>query len=109
MSGDRFAAIGLNAGCEAWYSVIGGLFPKVALAITHAAQVGNADEATWLSAHLGPLWAMFSQHGSLRVVAAAAELRGLVGSPSLPLPLNPLAEPARSQLGDLLEKLELAD
>lgn len=109
VSGDRFAATGLNAGCEAWYSVIGGLFPKAALAIAHAAQAGNADEATRLSEHLEPLWAMFSQHGSLRVVAAAAQLRGLVGSPSLPLPLNALAEPARSQLGDLLEKLELAE
>lgn len=109
VSGDRFAAIGLNAGCEVWYSVTGGLFPKVALAITRAAQVGNADEATWLSERLEPLWAMFSQHGSLRVVAAAAELRGLVDSPSLPLPLNALAEPARSQLDDVLEKLELAE
>jgi 4-hydroxy-tetrahydrodipicolinate synthase len=109
VSGDRFAAAGLNAGCEAWYSVIGGLFPKAALAITRAAQVGNAGEATRLSEHLEPLWAMFSQHGSLRVVAAAAELRGLASSPSLPLPLKALAGPARVQLGDLLEQLGLAE
>jgi len=108
VSGDRFAATGLNAGSEAWYSVIGGLFPKAALAITRAAQVGNIDEAARLSERLEPLWAMFGQHGSLRVVAAAAELRGLVDFPSLPLPLKTLAGPARLQLGDLLEKLELA-
>jgi 4-hydroxy-tetrahydrodipicolinate synthase len=109
VSGDRCAATGLNAGCEAWYSVIGGLFPKAALAITHAARAGNAGEAARLSEHLEPLWAMFSQHGSLRVVAAAAELRGLVASPSLPLPLNALAGPARLQLGALLETLGLAE
>ena len=108
VSGDRFAATGLGAGCEAWYSVIGGLFPEAALAITRAAQAGNADEAVRLSDQLKPLWEMFGQHGSVRVVAAAAELRGLVSSPSLPLPLKALAGPARQQLSDLLEKLALA-
>lgn len=108
VSGDRFAATGLNAGCEAWYSAIGGLFPKAALAITRAAQAGNTVEAVRLSEHLAPLWAMLGEHGSLRVVAAAAELHGLVDSPSLPLPVNSLAGPARLQLGHLLEKLELA-
>lgn len=108
VSGDRFAATGLNAGCEAWYSAIGGLFPKAALAITRAAQAGNTVEAVRLSEHLAPLWAMLGEHGSLRVVAAAAELRGLVDSPSLPLPVKSLAGPARLQLGHLLEKLELA-
>jgi 4-hydroxy-tetrahydrodipicolinate synthase len=109
VSGDRFGATGLNAGCEVWYSVIGGLFPKTALAISRAAQVGNAHEAARLSGQLEPLWAMFSQHGSLRVVAAAAELRGLVGQPSLPLPLKALAGPSRDKLSDLLEKLALAE
>ena len=108
VSGDRFAATGLNAGCEAWYSAIGGLFPKAALAITRAAQAGNTVEAVRLSEHLAPLWAMLGEHGSLRVVATAAELHGLVDSPSLPLPVKSLAGPARLQLGHLLEKLELA-
>ncbi len=108
VSGDRFAETGLNAGCEAWYSAIGGLFPKAALAITRAAQAGNTVEAVRLSEHLAPLWAMLGEHGSLRVVAAAAELHGLVDSPSLPLPVKSLAGPARLQLGHLLEKLELA-
>ncbi len=108
VSGDRFAATGLNAGCEAWYSAIGGLFPKAALAITRAAQAGNTVEAVRLSEHLAPLWAMLGEHGSLRVVAAAAELHGLVDSPSLPLPVKSLAGPARLQLGHLLEKLALA-
>jgi 4-hydroxy-tetrahydrodipicolinate synthase len=109
VSGDRFGATGLNAGCEAWYSAIGGLFPKAALAIARAAQAGNAAEAARLSGHLAPLWAMFSQHGSLRVIATAAELRGLVASPSLPLPVKALAGAARAQLADLLDTLALAD
>ena len=107
VSGDRFGATGLNAGCEAWYSAIGGLFPRAALAICRAAQTGDADEAHRLSACLDPLWAMFSQHGSLRVIATAAELHGLVASPCLPLPVQALGGPARLQLAGLLETLDL--
>jgi len=109
VSGDAFAATGLNAGCEAWYSVIGGLFPKTALAITRAAQAGNGEEATRLSERLKPLWALFGQYGgSLRVVAAAAELQGLVKQPCLPLPLKAANDVARAQIVDLIKELDLA-
>lgn len=109
VSGDAFGALGLNAGCEAWYSVIGGIFPKTTLAITRAAQAGNAQEATRLSQRLQPLWALFAQHGgSLRVVAAAAELLGLAAHPSLPLPLKALDGAGREQLAALIDTLDLA-
>ncbi|OJZ06118.1 MAG: dihydrodipicolinate synthase family protein [Thiobacillus sp. 63-78] len=109
VSGDACAAIGLNAGCEAWYSVIGGLFPQVAVAITRAAQAGHAEEAMRLSDRLKPLWALFGKYGgSLRVVAAAAELRGLVPSPSLPLPLMAVDGAERQQLAVMLDELGLA-
>jgi 4-hydroxy-tetrahydrodipicolinate synthase len=109
VSGDAHGATGLNAGCDAWYSAIGGLFPKPLLAITRAAQAGNADEATRLSERLQPLWALFQRHGSLRVIAAAAEMLDLVPSPSLPLPLRSLAGEDRQLLGRLLEQLDLEE
>lgn len=102
VSGDAFGATGVNAGCEAWYSVIGGLFPRQTLAICRAACAGEADEAIRLSAQLEPLWALFRQHGSLRVIAAAAELQGVVSSPCLPLPLKSLEGSARQELMSLL-------
>lgn len=108
ISGDACGATGLNAGCEAWYSVIGGLFPQATLAITRAAQAGNVQEATRLSERLEPLWALFHQHGSLRVVAAAAELLGLVDSPCLPLPLKAIVGADREQLAALIDELGLA-
>ncbi|QEI06630.1 dihydrodipicolinate synthase family protein [Pigmentiphaga aceris] len=109
VSGDAFGATGLNAGCDAWYSVIGGLFPKTTLAITRAAQAGNAAEATRLSERLKPLWTLFAQYGgSLRVVAAAAELEGLVKHPCLPLPLKAANDLARRQIVDLIKELELS-
>ncbi|WP_108446496.1 dihydrodipicolinate synthase family protein [Halomonas denitrificans] len=109
VSGDAFGATGLNAGCEVWYSVIGGLFPATALEITRAAQAGDAEEAARLSARLQPLWALFAeQGGSLRVMAAAAELSGLVEAPCLPLPLKPLGGAGRRRLAALLEEWRLA-
>lgn len=109
VSGDAMAATGLNAGCDAWYSVIGGLFPETALAITRAAQAGEGAEAQRLSEQLQPLWKLFSQHGgSLRVVASAAELLGLVESPSLPLPLKSLEEEDRRKLATVLDELSLS-
>lgn len=108
VSGDAFGATGLNAGCDVWYSVIGGLFPETALAITRAAQCGDASQAYRLSQRLEPLWRMFNQYGgSLRVIATAAEILGLTLHPSLPLPLKSLDEPGRRQLTDVLEMLEL--
>lgn len=91
VSGDALAATGLNAGCEAWYSVIGGLFPQTALAIMREAQSGNIRETMRLSDQLAPLWELFLQYGSLRVTATAAELLGLVAIPCLPLPVKLLA------------------
>lgn len=108
VSGDPLAATGLNTGCEAWYSVIGGLFPTTALAITRASQAGGAQEALRLSEYLNPLWTLFSQYGgSLRVVATAAELMGLVTAPCLPLPLKGLEGESRQKLARLLDELQL--
>jgi 4-hydroxy-tetrahydrodipicolinate synthase len=50
---------------------------------------------------------MFGQYGSLRVVATAAEILGLLKSLSLPLPLRTLAGPARLQLGGVLKDPKL--
>ena len=108
VSGDAFGAMGLNSGCEAWYSVIAGLFPQIALAITREAQAGNSQEAMRLSKRLAPLWALFLQYGSLRVTATAAELRGLVPSPCLPLPVKSLQGDVRQRLGAILDELEVA-
>src|SRR5699024_10072397 len=106
ISGDAAAARGLNAGCEAWYSVIGGLFPQCALAITRAAQAGDAEQATRLCAELAPIWALYNKHGgSLRVIASAAEQLGLAQHPCLPRPLCSLDRTEQSKLGETLRDL----
>lgn len=109
ISGDFCAVTGLNAGCDVWYSVIGGLFPKVAQSLTVAAQKGDAEEALRLSKRLVPMWELFHRNGgSLRVVAAAAEILNLVKPPCMPLPLRALEGKERKELALLLNDLELS-
>lgn len=103
ISGDWQAATGFAAGCDIWYSVIGGLFPQASLAITRAALAGNATLAGELSDNLEPLWQLFRIHGSLRVMAAAAEILGAVGPSCLPFPLHPLAGEEKEQLHTVLK------
>ncbi|MGD7651462.1 dihydrodipicolinate synthase family protein, partial [Ralstonia pseudosolanacearum] len=108
ISGDPAAATGLLAGCEAWYSVIGGLYPELALALTRAAQVRDAEQAQARSDVLAPLWALYHEYGgSLRVVATIAELTGRVSAPCLPQPLNTLQGEARQKVAAVVEALGL--
>ncbi|WP_138907016.1 dihydrodipicolinate synthase family protein [Streptomyces chryseus] len=108
ISGDAAAARGLNAGCDAWYSVIGGTFPEPALALTRAAQTGQHERALEESQRLQPLWDLFTRHGgSLRVVAAAAAHLGLTAQRNLPLPLRGLDAEERAHLSTVIERLQL--
>jgi 4-hydroxy-tetrahydrodipicolinate synthase len=74
------------AGGDAWYSVVGGLLPELALRLTRAAQGGDADEAAVIDAAFAPLWALFKAHGSLRLMYAIGDRLSLpVGDPPLPI------------------------
>ncbi|EGQ5293047.1 hypothetical protein [Enterobacter cloacae] len=83
------------------YSVLAGLFPKAALAI---ARSGKSTE----SERLEPLWDLFRRYGSVRVIAAAAEMRGKVATPGLPFPLQAIQGEPREALSAILAELELA-
>jgi 4-hydroxy-tetrahydrodipicolinate synthase len=107
ISGDSAASTGLNAGCEVWYSVIGGTLPALALAITRSAQAGDSATATAESERLQPLWGLFTAHGSLRVTAAIAEHLGLVPPASLPRPIRGLDAKARTRVAQLIADLDL--
>lgn len=106
ISGDASAAGGLNAGCEVWYSVTGGLLPELALPLVRAARAGDAALAQAHSAALAPLWHLFRRYGGgLRVIATIAELLGMVSSPCLPAPLRTLEADARREVAGVIEQL----
>lgn len=108
ISGDAFAGVGLNAGCEAWYSVCGGLFPRVAKEITEASARGDRQQVTQLTERLDPLWQLFLKHGgSIRVIAAAAGVLGLTRGDCLPRPLLPLDADATAEIAAVINALEL--
>ncbi|MFD2205643.1 dihydrodipicolinate synthase family protein [Kiloniella antarctica] len=90
-SGDWGCAAGLLAGASTWYSVVGGLFPVPTMKLAKAAQAGNVDEAQRIDSFFQPLWTLFKEFGSVRVVYAAVNILSLSdASPHLPiLPLRP--------------------
>jgi len=108
ISGDGTAVEALNAGCSIWYSVFGGLFPQAALAISRAAMAGDIVQACQHTAALQPLWDLFKRYGgSLRVIATAAELLGVVKARCLPAPLQTLQGDARREVAQVIEQLRL--
>jgi 4-hydroxy-tetrahydrodipicolinate synthase len=108
VSGDAKAAAGLAAGCDAWYSVIGGTLPALAMRITRAALEGRITDALAESERLGPLWQSFAEFGgSIRVVAAIAEQLGLASKSCLPLPLQGLTGKQRAHIGGIVDELRL--
>lgn len=109
VSGDMAAASGLNAGCDAWYSVLGGTLPELALNISRPALNGDAEAALTASAYLTPIWRLFGEFGgSIRVIAAIAELLGYAPENCLPLPIQSLRGAEREQIAGALRELGLA-
>ncbi|HBT4825670.1 TPA: dihydrodipicolinate synthase family protein [Klebsiella quasipneumoniae subsp. similipneumoniae] len=106
VSGDVRATAGLQAGCEVWYSVCGGLFPRISLALVKAICHGDAEQVAALNKQLAPLWRCFDRYGgSLRVIAAAAAILGLCDPDSLPRPLLPLGAEACRDVAAALQGL----
>lgn len=103
VSGDPLAAAGLAAGCDGWYSAIGGTLPDLARRIASTAH--DPVVSSELDARLRPLWELFAAHGSLRVIAAIAERLGLAGTDCLPRPLRGLDPPELARLDETLERL----
>jgi 4-hydroxy-tetrahydrodipicolinate synthase len=102
-SGDWGAADALLAGCDAWYSVVAGLLPAPALALTRAAQAGDS-EAARINEAFQPLWALFRAFGSFRVMYVMADVLGLARIEP-PRPILPLAQEARSHVERALQDL----
>ncbi|XAS70187.1 dihydrodipicolinate synthase family protein [Micrococcaceae bacterium Sec5.1] len=107
ISGDWIAAEALLAGCDLWYSVIGGILPRQAREIVDHALAGRRDDAMAASAALEPLWSLFRTYGSLRVTAALAEELRLIPSSALPLPLRGLDPEGRSRVADAIRQCGL--
>lgn len=91
-SGDWGCAPAMLAGADAFYSVAAGTWPAEMLRLVRAAQSGDADDTARIDGAFQPLWSLFRQSSSFRVVHRAANLLGLTEAqpprPILPLPPN---------------------
>jgi 4-hydroxy-tetrahydrodipicolinate synthase len=103
-SGDWFGGGALLAGGDTWYSVVGGLLPKPTLALARAAQSGAAAEVAKMEARFEPLFSLFRELSSFRVMYAAAGILGL-GDFRPPAPILPLDGPHRARIAAALETL----
>lgn len=90
-SGDWGAASSLLSGGDAWYSVVAGLLPAEALALARVAMAGDRAQAERLDRAFQPLWGLFKEFGSFRVMYAIADILGVcqVDPPRPILPLQP--------------------
>jgi 4-hydroxy-tetrahydrodipicolinate synthase len=105
-SGDWNSVEALIAGGDAWYSVVAGLFPRTAMAIVQAVQSGDDAGARRLNERLEPLWSLFKEFSSLRVMYASADLLGICRAEP-PRPILPLTGAARQRVADALKALDL--
>jgi 4-hydroxy-tetrahydrodipicolinate synthase len=105
-SGDWHAATAVLAGGVTWYSVLGGLLPGPSLAILRAAQAKDTAEVRRIDATLQPLWDLFKEFSSLRVVYAAANVLGLTDAQP-PRPILPLGAAERERIKLALVKLNV--
>lgn len=106
-SGDWGAAQSLLSGAHAWYSVVGGLLPAEALALTRAAMAGDRAEAERLDQAFQLLWTLFKELGSFRVMFAIADLLGLCHV-APPRPILPIAPADVLRVKAALENLGIA-
>ncbi|NTJ41641.1 dihydrodipicolinate synthase family protein [Agrobacterium larrymoorei] len=107
-SGDWGCADAVLQGADAWYSVIGGLLPVSSLRLLRAAQAGDAGEVQRLQSYFEPLWTLFREFGSYRVIYAAANLLSLTHRQP-PLPVMPLSISDTQRVEEALAKLAELD
>lgn len=108
VSGDKFGAAGMAAGCDLWLSVIGGLFPNTVKAMIKAATAQSRAEAMNACPELEKMWELFVRNrGGMRVMATAASILGYTERNNLPEPLMSLNSEDRGQLEALIKQLQL--
>jgi 4-hydroxy-tetrahydrodipicolinate synthase len=107
-SGDWNAPDAVLAGGDAWYSVVGGLLPLPTLRLLRAAQAGDEAEVARWNAQFQPLWDLFKELSSLRVMYAAADILGICRAEP-PRPMLPLPPAAYQRVAAALEMLDASD
>lgn len=103
-SGDWGCGGAMLAGADCWFSVVAGILPVPTLKLCKAATAGNKGEVERINGQFQPLWDLFKQYGSLRVVFAIANQLGLSDAQP-PRPLLPLSASEQDRVEAAVESL----
>ncbi len=106
VSVDLKAGAALLAGADAWYSVLAGIYPVICQRLTHAARRDDAEEVRRIDEQLQPMWHLFREHTSFRVVHLAASMAGIANARPC-RPVLPLTGATARAVQDELERLNL--
>ena len=104
-SGDWGCSSALLSGADCWFSVVAGLLPEPSMKLTKAAVAGDISETQRINGCFAPLWELFQELSSLRVVYAMANLMGLTEA-APHLPILPVAYSELERVESALEALE---
>ncbi len=104
-SGDALIANVLPAGADAWYSVVAGTIPELAIEIWSARN--DPERLSALQTRCTPLWECFNTWGGIRVVSEISRMTG-IGQLDLALPLQPLEQDAIAQIDKALQALKVS-
>jgi len=103
-SWDRRSADAVAAGGDAWYSGMGGVLPEQTLKLCRAAQARDIAEVERINSVFEPLWDLCTSLGTVRVIYAIANLKGLYpGQP--PLPISSLSTGERDRVMQAVSRL----
>ena len=106
VSVDLNAGAALLAGADAWYSVLGGIYPVICQRLMQAARRGDVEEVDRIDAQLQPIWRLFREHTSFRVVHLAAGMAGIANARPC-RPVLPLTGAQARDVQDELARLDL--
>lgn len=106
-SGDWGCSQAMLAGADCWFSVVGGILPELTVKLANAAAAGETGTVERLEARLQPLWDLFKEFGSLRVVYAIVNHLSLSDAQP-PQPLLPLSTSDRQRVEQAVERLDAA-
>lgn len=95
------------AGADGFYTAVGGILPRQALALFRAAQTGNTAEARRIDDSFQPLWSLFKRLGGLRVIYEIANQLSLCDSYP-PRPILPIQAADRDLVRAALRSIERA-
>jgi len=96
-SGDWICAQALLNGADTWYSVLGGVLPEICAKLTRAAKIKDAETAYKINNDLLPIWSLFEEYGSLRVVYEMINQLSFAEA-ILPKPIKAISEEGKQKI-----------